>query len=223
MKKVVVSHSGGKDSMLALHRMIEQDDVEVVRILTTVNENFQRSSIHGIREELLELQAEYIGIPLQKVYLPKITTNEEYERLMSDAFREIEQDGISHIVFGDINLLDVREFREKQLEGINLEAIFPLWNEPTHELIHEFIELGYETLITTIDPKRVPDEFLGANLDHNMYKKLPEEVDPCGENGEFHTFVVNGPLFNKRLPVKFGTKVVEEEFYKYQDVVRVKE
>ncbi|GAA0460143.1 diphthine--ammonia ligase [Alkalibacillus silvisoli] len=220
MKRVVVSHSGGKDSMLALHRIIERDDVIVDRLLTTVNETYNRTSVHGNREELLDLQADALDLTLQKVYLPQSPTNEQYNNLMKEALQEAVNDGVTHIVYGDINLADIRAFREQQVEDLALEAIFPLWNESTEKLINEFIQLGYKTLITTIDPSRVPREFLGASLDEGTVERLPYDVDVCGENGEFHTFVVDGPLFKKPLPVKLGESVVEEPFYTYQDVVR---
>ncbi|WP_017186677.1 diphthine--ammonia ligase [Alkalibacillus haloalkaliphilus] len=220
MKRVAVSHSGGKDSMLALHRILQRDDVFVDRLITTVNEEYNRTSVHGNREELLERQAEALNIPLQKIYLPESPSNEQYNEAMVNAFNEAEADGITHIVYGDINLADVKAFREQQLEGTDLEAIFPLWQEPTHDLIDEFLQLGYETLITTIDPSRVPAKFLGAFLDCETINALPDAVDVCGENGEFHTFVVDGPLFKESLPVKLGDEVVEGDFYTYRDVVR---
>ncbi|MDV2581723.1 diphthine--ammonia ligase [Alkalibacillus haloalkaliphilus] len=220
MKRVAVSHSGGKDSMLALHRIMQRDDVIVDRLITTVNEAYNRTSVHGNREELLEMQAEALNLPLQKIYLPESPTNEQYNETMINAFKEAEADGITHIVYGDINLADVKAFREQQLEGMDLEAIFPLWLEPTNKLIDEFLQLGYKTIITTIDPSRVPTKFLGAFLDCETINALPDEVDICGENGEFHTFVVDGPLFKDPLHVKLGDEVVEGDFYTYRDVVR---
>ncbi|GEN46211.1 Dph6-related ATP pyrophosphatase [Alkalibacillus haloalkaliphilus] len=220
MKRIAVSHSGGKDSMLALHRIMQRDDVFVDRLITTVNEAYNRTSVHGNREELLEMQAEALNLPLQKIYLPESPSNEQYNEAMVNAFKEAEADGITHIVYGDINLADVKAFREQQLEGMDLEAIFPLWLESTNELIDEFLQLRYQTLITTIDPSRVPAKFLGAFLDRETINALPDEVDICGENGEFHTFVVDGPLFKKPLQVKLGDEVVEGDFYTYRDVVR---
>ncbi|MDQ0351864.1 uncharacterized protein (TIGR00290 family) [Alkalibacillus filiformis] len=220
MKRVAVSHSGGKDSMLALHRIMQRDDVIVDCLITTVNEAYNRTSVHGNREELLEMQSEALNLPLQKIYLPESPSNEQYNEAMINALKEAEADGVTHIVYGDINLADVKAFREQQLGGIDLEAIFPLWQEPTNELIEEFLQLGYQTLITTIDPSRVPDKFLGAYLDRETISELPNHVDVCGENGEFHTFVVDGPLFKESLPIKLGDDVVEGDFYTYRDVIR---
>lgn len=159
VRKVWVSHSGGKDSMLALHRMMNQSDIEVVGLLTTITEGYERSTTHGIREELVDLQAELLGLPMHKVFLPKDPSNENYNQRIFDAYETARDEGISHIVFGDILLKDVRDYREKQVQEAGLEAIFPLWGESTDDLIHEFMELGYETIITTIDPTTVPISF----------------------------------------------------------------
>ncbi|NIK11665.1 diphthine--ammonia ligase [Alkalibacillus almallahensis] len=221
MKRVAVSHSGGKDSMLALHRMSNRDDVVIDRIIATINEDNFRMSVHETPESLLDLQAESLNLPLQKIYLPTAPSNEVYSKRMLDSFKEAERDGISHIVFGDINLADVRAFREGQLEEVSLEAIFPLWEQSTTTLINEFLALGYETWITTIDPNRVPKEFLSARLDQTTLEALPDSIDPCGENGEFHTFVVDGPLFNKALPVQLSETISEGTFYTYKDVLMI--
>lgn len=219
-KKVWVSHSGGKDSMLALHRVLEREDVEVTALLTTITESFERSTTHGIREELVELQAEQLGIPLHKVFLPEDPTTKNYNQRISDAYQAAKDEGVTHIVFGDILLKDVRDYRENQVKEAGLEAIFPLWGEPTNQLIHEFIELGYETIITTIDPKIVPQSFLGEKITVDLLERLPSDIDVCGENGEFHTFVVNGPRFKEPLPYQVSDHKHEGPFYTYIDIVR---
>ncbi|MET3683190.1 uncharacterized protein (TIGR00290 family) [Alkalibacillus flavidus] len=218
MKRVAISHSGGKDSMLALHYMLKRDDVIVDRLMTTVDENDHRASVHETDEALLDLQAEALGLPLQKIYLPTSPSNEEYHARMREGLTQAEQDGITHIVFGDINLSDVRTFRENQLEGLTLEAIFPLWQQSTAHLIDDFLTLGYDTWITTIDPNRVPKPFLGRSLNRQTLQALPDTVDPCGENGEFHTFVVSGPLLKRALPVQLSDFMSEGPFYHYRDV-----
>ncbi|PKR76696.1 ATP-binding protein [Halalkalibacillus sediminis] len=218
MKRVMVSFSGGKDSMLALHRLSQEEEVVIDSLLTTVNEAYNRTSIHGVREEILDLQAESLGFPLRKVQLPKQPSNEFYEKEMAQIMQEAEADGVTHVMFGDIFLEDIREYREKNLESTSCEAIFPIWGESTADLMHEFIELGYETIITTIDPKRVPQYFLGKMMTHEFVKALPKDVDPCGEYGEFHTLVVDGPMFSKRIPAALTDEIREEEFYTYVDV-----
>lgn len=220
VRKVWVSHSGGKDSMLALHRMMNQSDIEVVGLLTTITEGYERSTTHGIREELVDLQAELLGLPMHKVFLPKDPSNENYNQRIFNAYETARDEGISHIVFGDILLKDVRDYREKQVQEAGLEAIFPLWGESTDDLIHEFMELGYETIITTIDPTTVPISFLGEKITTDLLEALPKNVDVCGENGEFHTFVVDGPLFERTLPYKISEHTHEGPYYTYIDLVR---
>ncbi|MBR7554039.1 diphthine--ammonia ligase [Allobacillus sp. GCM10007491] len=220
VRKVWVSHSGGKDSMLALHRMMNQSDIEVVGLLTTITEGFERSTTHGIREELIDLQAELLGLPIHKVFLPKDPSNENYNLRIFDAYQKARDEGVSHIVFGDILLKDVRDYREQQVQESGLEAIFPLWGESTDDLIHEFTGLGYETIITTIDPKTVPITFLGEKITTDLLEALPENVDVCGENGEFHTFVVGGPLFERPLPYEVSEQTHEGPYYTYIDLVR---
>ncbi|MDQ0159729.1 diphthine--ammonia ligase [Alkalibacillus salilacus] len=218
MKRVAVSHSGGKDSMLALYHMLNKNDVIVDRLIATIDENNRRTSVHETKESLMSLQADALGLPLQKIYIPSTPSNDEYNERMYDGLRKAEQDGVTHIVYGDINLADVRAFRESQLKNLQLDAIFPLWQQSTTILINEFLSLGFETWITTIDPNRVPNDFLGARLDHETLQALPDSIDPCGENGEFHTLVVDGPLFHQSLPVQLSNTVIEGAFYTYHDV-----
>ncbi|WP_279401425.1 hypothetical protein [Piscibacillus salipiscarius] len=159
MNKVMLSFSGGKDSVLALHRLINNPNYEVSNLLITMSEDYNRSSIHGIRNELIEAQIEALNLPAKKVFLPDPCPNEVYEKAMSDVMNEAIQDGVTHVAFGDINLKDIRDYREKQLEGLPVDVLFPLWDEPTSGLIEEFIQLGYKTAITTLDPNKVPKAF----------------------------------------------------------------
>ncbi|TFB14267.1 diphthine--ammonia ligase [Filobacillus milosensis] len=219
MNKVMVSFSSGKDSMLTLHRLINNPDYSVEYLLITLSEEFKRSSIHGIREELIDLQAQSLGFPIKKVYLPKNCTNNIYEEKMAQVMSEAENAGMTHVAFGDIFLEDIRSYREEKLASGHIKPIFPLWGTNTTRLMDEFLELGYQTMITTIDPNKVPRKFLGKVIDQKLLDSFPKEVDPCGENGEFHTFVIDGPLFSKPLPVKTTNNQVDEEFYTYQDLI----
>lgn len=214
----MVSFSGGKDSMLALHRLDHDPKYKIEYLLITMSGEYERSSIHGIRDELVDLQAKALGFPIKKVYLPKNCTNEQYEKAMNDVMFEAERDGITHVAFGDINLKDIREYRENNLAKGAIQPIFPVWGESTQSLMNEFLKLGYQTIITTIDPKKVPNEFLGQVINQSLINQLPNDVDPCGENGEFHTFVIDGPLFKVPIPVKVNDRQVEQSFYTYQDL-----
>lgn len=218
----MVSFSGGKDSMLALHRLANNPEYQIEYLLITLSDEFKRSSVHGIREELIDLQAEALGFPVRKAYIPKGATNVQYEQVMADVMAEAERNGITHVAFGDIFLEDIRAYREEKLTQGPIEAIFPVWEESTSILMNEFLELGYQTIITTIDPNKVPEEFLGQVIDQELLDLLPEGVDPCGENGEFHTFVFDGPLFNYPVPVTLGNSIKREEFYTYIDLVKSK-
>ncbi|MFD2638059.1 Dph6-related ATP pyrophosphatase [Piscibacillus salipiscarius] len=219
MNKVMLSFSGGKDSVLALHRLINNPNYEVSNLLITMSEDYNRSSIHGIRNELIEAQIEALNLPAKKVFLPDPCPNEVYEKAMSDVMNEAIQDGVTHVAFGDINLKDIRDYREKQLEGLPVDVLFPLWDEPTSGLIEEFIQLGYKTAITTLDPNKVPKAFLGRVIDKSLLNELPKDVDPCGENGEFHTFTYDGPLFKQKVDLKLTDKIVKGTYYWYRDFV----
>ncbi|QOR64655.1 diphthine--ammonia ligase [Cytobacillus suaedae] len=197
--RIVISFSGGKDSTLALHRIIQSDNWMVDSLLVTLNEENKRTSMHGVRESLLNAQAQALGIPLRKVYIPPTCTNEQYEKIMGKALEEIKQDGISYIMFGDIHLEDVKTYREKMLADSFITSIFPLWGEDSQSLINEFLELGFKTVVTCVDGVQLDPTFVGRVIDKGFIAELPKSVDPCGENGEFHTFVFGGPLFSKKI------------------------
>ncbi|MGM8216002.1 diphthine--ammonia ligase [Bacillaceae bacterium W0354] len=218
MKKVMVSFSSGKDSVLALHRLSQDPDVEIKYLFTTVSDEYNRISSHGVHEDLLDLQAEMLGFNLKKVYIKASTTNDEYERVMKQVMQEAEEDGVTHVMFGDILLEDIKKYRENNLKDHPIKPLFPLWGESTKDLMDEFLQLGYKTIITTIDPKKVPREYLGKVIDYDLLNNLPEDVDICGENGEFHTFVFDGPLFKAPLPIEVGKEIKEDTFYTYQEI-----
>lgn len=218
MKKVIVSFSSGKDSMLALHRLSKMKDVQIEYLFTTLSEEFGRVSSHGVSEQLLDLQAEMLGFKLKKIYIKASTTNEEYERVMSRFTSEAEEEGITHVMFGDILLGDIKKYRENNLKKTRLKPIFPLWGESTKDLMDEFLSLGYKTVITAIDPKKLPRELLGKEIDHDLIDSLPDDVDICGEYGEYHTFVYDGPMFKKPLPIKIVNEIKETEYSIFQEI-----
>lgn len=206
-EKIVFCWSGGKDSALALNRIQRAGRYEVVSLLTTCNEHFQRVSMHGVRLELLEAQAEAIGLPLEKVFVSQRGSNEEYQEKMSVCLRAHQARGVAGCAFGDIFLEDLRRWREDNLARVGLTGVFPLWKNDSRGLIREFFALGFGTVICCVNDAYLGEAAVGRNLDEAFIRALPPDVDPCGENGEFHSFAFAGPVF--RQPVKFqvGEKV----------------
>lgn len=203
MTRAIFCWSGGKDSAMALHKVMQEKEFEVVSLLTTVNKNFGRIVMHGVREELLDKQANSIGIPLLKIYIED-GTNAEYETKMKSALEQFKQKGIEHVIFGDIFLEDLRAYREKNLEKTGMKAVFPLWKIPTDQLIYDFIQTGFKTITCCVDEKHLGKEFAGKIIDGDFVYSLPKTVDPCGENGEFHTFAFDGPVFKKKISFSKG-------------------
>jgi uncharacterized protein (TIGR00290 family) len=216
--KALISWSSGKDSAFALHEVLRAGEFDVVGALTTVTETFGRVSIHGVRQEVLRAQLDAAGLPPRIVPIPYPCPNEIYEARMGEAVARAVQDGITHIVFGDLFLQDIRAYREQKLAGTGITPLFPLWGRPTLELAHDMIESGFETYIATVDLKKLPAEFAGRKFDAQLLADLPGGIDPCGENGEFHTCVVAGPIFARRLAVTSGERV-ERDGYAYCDLV----
>lgn len=207
-EKVVVSWSGGKDSAFALFKLLQSDQYEVDSLLTSVTEGYNRISIHGVRISLLEKQAESIGIPLRKMYIPQECSNEVYQNRMNEQLQQIKSENINNMMFGDILLEDVRAYREDLVKKQGMNAIFPLWGRQTDELINEFISRNFKTITTCIDSERISNDFLGRVIDEKFINELPASVDPCGENGEFHTFAFKGPIFKKDIKFTVG-EIVE--------------
>jgi len=193
--------SGGKDSTLALYHILNNKDYSVVKLLTNMNNQHRRISMHGVREELLQQQAAAIGIPLQIVALPDQPSMALYEEQMMQTMNQLQQERFTHSVFGDIFLEDLKAYREKQLAKVGITAVFPLWKRDTTALIREFIELGFKTIVVCVNEKYLDKSFCGRVIDESFLADLPENVDVCGENGEFHTYVFDGPLF--KAPVAF--------------------
>lgn len=202
--KAIFNWSSGKDSALALYKTLQEDQFEVTALLTSINKEFQRISMHGVHVSLLEKQAESLGFPLIKMELPKEPSMEEYREIMSTTMNAIQSQGISHSIFGDIFLEDLRKYREDQLHSIGMAGVFPLWKINTTDLIHEFLDLGFKTIVTCVNETYLNKSFAGRIIDKDFIKDLPDNVDPCGENGEFHTFTFDGPIFKNPIDFEIG-------------------
>jgi len=206
-EKVVFCWSGGKDSALALHRVLADGRYEVVTLLTTCNEHFRRVSMHGVRLELLDAQAAAVGLPLEKVFVSQRSSNEEYEQRMGQRMRALGAQGVTGCVFGDIFLEDLRKWRESNLARIGLSGIFPIWKVDSRELIREFISLGFGSVICCVNDAWLGETSVGRTLDEEFVSSLPAEVDPCGENGEYHSFAFAGPIFRRPVRYSVGEKI----------------
>ncbi len=216
--KVLVSWSSGKDSAWTLHVLRQQGEVEIVGLLTTMNERFQRVAMHSTRRELVEAQAQAAGLPLWEIPLPWPCNNEEYELAMGRACAQAVQQGITGIAFGDLFLEDVRKYREDRLRGTGLQPIFPVWGMDTRKLIEEMLDSGVRARIVCMDPKKLPQHFAGQDISRELLASFPEGTDPCGENGEFHTFVYGGPMFKSVIPIQSG-EIVNRDGFVFADVL----
>jgi uncharacterized protein (TIGR00290 family) len=204
--------SGGKDSAMALHTLLQQNDVHIAALLTTVTEGYERISMHGVRRELLKRQAQSIGLPLHEVRIPPQCVNPIYEARMEEALRIHFEKGVRKVAFGDIFLEDLRAYREKNLARIGMTAIFPIWKRDTRELIGAFHAHRFRAVAVCVDSKVLDPSFAGRELDESFFQDLPPRADPCGENGEFHTFVFDGPIFQSPIPVRTGEIVNRDGF-----------
>ncbi|MBI3695672.1 MAG: adenine nucleotide alpha hydrolase [Acidobacteria bacterium] len=218
MKRVLLSWSGGKDSAWALHLLRRSPAIRIEALLTTFNEAFDRVAMHAVRRTLIEAQAESAGIPLWTVPLPWPCSNSEYESRMAEACGRAVALGLTGVVFGDLYLTDIRQYRERQLQGTGLEPMFPLWQIPTGELAREMISAGLRARLTCVDPRLLPRDFAGREFDVRLLEDLPAGVDPCGENGEFHTYVYDGPMLQKPIPVEVGA-ILERDGFVFADLL----
>ncbi len=218
--KVLVAWSSGKDSAWALHELRRAGDVEIVGLLTTVTSEFGRVSMHAVRERLLDLQAEAVGLPCRKVRIPWPCPNERYEEEMRVALAEARAAGVTHVVFGDLFLGDVRAYREARMEGTEVAPLFPLWGRDTARLADEMVAAGLRATITCVDPKQLDGAFAGRSF-AEVVAARPDGVDPCGERGEFHTVVTAGPMLRREIPTVIG-EVVERDGFVFADVVPVR-
>ncbi len=206
---------------MALHELQRSKKYEVSALLTTVTEEYDRISMHGVRRVLLERQADSLGLPLEKVLISKNISDEEYGRKMREVLEKRRAAGASCVAFGDVFLEDVRKYREDNLSQIGMQGVFPLWKRDTTELAHRFIDLGFEAVITCVDSKVLDSRFAGRTFDERFLSELPSGVDPCGENGEFHSFVYAGPIFQKRISHKRGRIVLRDDRFHYCDLIPV--
>ena len=215
---VLMSWSGGKDSCAALYEIQESQDYRVGALLTTVTRDYDRISMHGVRRALLEKQANSLGLPLYQVFISKDATNDEFEMKMAEALCEYREQGINSVIFGDLFLEDVRAYRERFLASHNMRGLFPIWGRDTTLLVKEFIDWGFKAVITCVDGKVLDQSFAGKIIDEAFLSSLPEGVDPCGENGEFHSFVFDGPNFAKPVKFSLGELVNRGPFW-FRDLV----
>ncbi len=212
MERVALSWSGGKDSSLALQKLRRRGESEVTGLLTTVTEDYDRISMHGVRRSLLDMQAERLELPLEVVHIPRDSSNSVYEERMGKALEKLRSEGVRKIAFGDLFLEDIRRYREGRLKEVGMTAIFPLWRSDTTELAHSFISSGFRAIVCCVDTRKLDRNYCGAEFDDDFISSLPPGTDPCGENGEFHTFVYDGPIFSSGIKVKRGETVVREDF-----------
>ncbi|MEM3407604.1 MAG: diphthine--ammonia ligase [Nitrososphaerota archaeon] len=228
--KIILSWSGGKDSAFSLYKIMNENELECVGLLTTFTKEYDRVTMHGVRRSLIEKQASLLNIPLDIVYIPKNCSMEEYGTIMRNVLRKYKEKGIKGFVFGDIFLEDVRSYREKMLFYEGFKGYFPLWGEDTRELVLQFIRLGFKAIITCVDEEVLSSSCVGRELNENFLKEIPPNIDPAGENGEYHCFVYDGPLFSEPINIKIGEIVkqnvqgktfyycdifLEDEYYSY--------
>jgi len=216
--RALLAWSSGKDSAWALHVLRRQGEHEIAGLFTTVNAKYDRVAMHAVRRRVVERQAEAAGLPLLIAPLPDPCSNEQYEAAMREALAGFARNGITHLAFGDLFLADIRAYRERNMAGTGITPLFPLWGLPTRPLLDEMLDAGLEAVITCVDPRQVPARWAGQRLGRELLGELPPGADPCGENGEYHTCVVNGPMFRRRLPVTTG-EVVERGGFVFADVL----
>ena len=216
--KAWLAWSSGKDSAWALHTVRQSGDFEIVALLTTVNRTHQRVAMHAVRESLLEMQAAATGLPLVKVPIPSPCPNATYEQAMSEAMARAKAEGVWHVVFGDLFLEDIRAYREKQLGACGMTPVFPVWGKDTRKLSEEMLDGGLSAYLTCVDPRKLDRSFAGRRFDADLLAALPSGIDPCGENGEFHTFANDGPMFREKIPVEVG-EIVERDSFVFADLL----
>lgn len=214
----ILSWSGGKDSALALHALLMDRGVEVRGLLTTMTDEYERVSMHGVRSELVSAQARAIGLPVSTVRIPPAATNEQYERAMIDGLDSLARQGIEQIAFGDLFLEDVRTYRERMVARSGLRPAFPLWGISTSEIARRFTESGFKAVLVCVDPRQIDVSHCGTEFDDRLLDALPATADPCGENGEFHTFVYDGPMFSAPIATRRG-EVVERDGFVFCDLL----
>lgn len=209
MKKAIFNWSGGKDSSIALHKTLNEKEYDISTLLTSVNKELGRVSMHGVRTSLLEEQAKQIGLPLSKLELPTELNMDEYNKHLNAQMEKFHQDGVTHSIFGDIFLEDLKAYRVKNLAKAKIEGVFPIWKIPTHRLMDEFLDLGFKAVVVCVNGDKLDQSFAGRIIDKDFVKDLPADVDVCGEYGEFHSFVFDGPIFKKPINFSVGETVLK--------------
>ncbi|MBL1293742.1 MAG: adenine nucleotide alpha hydrolase [Thiotrichales bacterium] len=215
--RVMLSWSSGKDSAWSLHTILQSNDYEVVGIFTTVNAEFQRVAMHGVRLALLKQQAEAMGLPLTVIEIPWPCSNQDYESAFAHFISHVNKN-VEGFIFGDLFLDDIRQYRVSQLDGTGIKPVFPLWLIPTDELAQTMVSGGLKAIISCVDPKQCPKEFAGREYNMELLADLPSSVDPCGENGEFHTFVFDAPIYSKAIDIRVG-EIIERNGFIFADIV----
>ena len=215
--KATLSWSGGKDSLMALWKV--PAEYEVVGLLTNLNQQQDRVSVHGIRRHLIEAQAAAIGLPLHFVMLTSSPSNAEYEELVKNALLPFQAQGITHIIYGDLFLQDIRQYRDHFFQRQGMQTVYPLWGIDTHKLVHEFVDAKFRASIACVDTTQLDPQFIGRTFDNDLLRELPASVDPCGENGEFHTFAFDGPLFKQPVQVTLGETWLQDGRFLYRDMM----
>ncbi len=218
MEQILVGWSGGKDSAMALYELKKAEGIGIAALLTTVTEGYDRISMHGVRRTLLAEQAGSLGYPLVEIPIPQKCTNEIYEQRMQAVLEKYHRKGVSAAAFGDLFLEDIRAYREERMGRIGMRCIFPVWGKPTAEYAAQFVNLGFRAIVACVDTMAIGREFAGREYDRDFIRELPAGVDPCGENGEFHTFVYDGPIFSRPVQVQRGEKVLRENRFYYCDL-----
>jgi uncharacterized protein (TIGR00290 family) len=219
LEKVILSWSGGKDSAMAFMELARDARYRIVSLLTTITSGYERISMHGVRVSLLEEQANSLGVPLVKVTIPEGSSNEQYETAMRSVLTRVQEDGVRTVAFGDLFLEDIRRYREDKLAQVSMKALFPIWKRDTRELADTFLKTGFRAILVCVDSKLLDRSFVGRAFDESLLADLPPGVDPCGENGEFHTFVHAGPIFNHPILVRSGEVVLRENRFWYCDLL----
>ena len=218
-ERVVLSWSGGKDSTMAAYHLLASQKYEITALLTTVTEEFDRISMHGVRRELLEQQAESLGIPLRMMMIPKDCTNEIYEARMRETLGHFKAQGITKIAFGDLFLEDVKQYRDERLSQVGMTGLYPIWMRDTEELVRTFIGLGFKALLACVDTEAIDASFAGREIDLALLADLPQSADPCGEYGEYHSFVYAGPIFKQAIACRAGAAVRRTPRFNYCEIV----
>lgn len=219
IKKILFSWSGGKDSALALFEIKKNKTHEISALLTTLTSDYNRISLHGVRRELLERQASVLGFPLETVFISKCASNNEYENEIKKILNKYMGMGVSAVAFGDVDLMDVRKHREKNLKKIGMMGMFPLWKKGALNLANRFIDLGFKSIITCVDSKVLDPKFIGRDFNKEFLNELPSEINPIGENGEFHSFVYDGPIFKEKILFSVGKKVLRNKRFYFVDLL----